>query len=189
MQHQRRSDQTVEAFSAPKSLLEKAKGVAAKRGMTKSGFFRYCLAKELGYSDAEAKELAIHGALRNLISAVEDSTGGQDSLSQAHEEKSQAPKHIGLSGRDLDLGEPDEPEKVETKAGGPFLQLNGPFTEPQPFQGKEVQSAGKPKKQGRKPRKHSGQKGEINSAADRAATGIVKVAVEACEAAFLFARE
>jgi len=50
----------VDAFSAPKSLLRRAAQEAARRGMTKTGFYRYCLAKELGYPEYEAIELAQH---------------------------------------------------------------------------------------------------------------------------------
>lgn len=58
----RSGDQKVEAFSAPLDLLQKARKEAAGRAMSKSGFFRYCLAKELGYSESEA--LAISRDIR-----------------------------------------------------------------------------------------------------------------------------
>lgn len=63
----RRSDQKVDAFSAPLSLLEKANKEALSRRMTKSGFYRYCLAKECGYSHEEAMALAEHRGLINSL--------------------------------------------------------------------------------------------------------------------------
>ena len=35
--------------------------------MTKSGFYRFCLAKMLGYSEEDAKKLAEHRAVLNSI--------------------------------------------------------------------------------------------------------------------------
>ena len=66
MPHSRREDQTVEAFSLPKSLLLEAKARAGLRNMTKSGYFRYCLAREMGYSEAEAVGLGQHRAVSEL---------------------------------------------------------------------------------------------------------------------------
>jgi hypothetical protein len=66
MPHTRRDDQTIEAFSASKDLLKRAKTRAAELGMTKSGFFRYCVAKELGMTEAQARDLAQHGSVRHL---------------------------------------------------------------------------------------------------------------------------
>lgn len=57
----------MDAFSAPKSLLETAKIVAAKKRMTKSGFYRYCLAKECGFSEEEAIRIAEPRAIANSI--------------------------------------------------------------------------------------------------------------------------
>lgn len=54
----RRTDQAVDAFSAPKDLLHAAQVEAKRRGLSKSGFYRYCLAKEVGYSDSAALALA-----------------------------------------------------------------------------------------------------------------------------------
>jgi hypothetical protein len=54
----RKSDQAVDAFSAPKDLLHAAQLEAKRRGLSKSGFYRYCLAKEVGYSDSAALALA-----------------------------------------------------------------------------------------------------------------------------------
>jgi hypothetical protein len=67
MPHVRRQDQSVDAFSLPKELLLKAKKRAAELKMTKSGFYRYCLAKFLGYSEADARRLAEHRAVLNSI--------------------------------------------------------------------------------------------------------------------------
>lgn len=54
----RKTDQAVDAFSAPKDLLHAAHLEAKRRGLSKSGFYRYCLAKELDYSDSAALALA-----------------------------------------------------------------------------------------------------------------------------------
>lgn len=67
MSHTRRSDQSVDAFSLPKKLLAESKARAAKLRMTKSGFYRYCLAKQLGYSEADAILLAEHRAVLNSV--------------------------------------------------------------------------------------------------------------------------
>ena len=67
MSHTRRNDQSVDAFSLPKKLLAESKARASKLRMTKSGFYRYCLAKELGYSEADALLLAEHRAVLNSV--------------------------------------------------------------------------------------------------------------------------
>lgn len=54
----RKPDQAVDAFSAPKDLLHAAQVEAKRRGLSKSGFYRYCLAKEVGYSDSAALAVA-----------------------------------------------------------------------------------------------------------------------------------
>jgi hypothetical protein len=64
--HTRHEAEKVDAFSAPRSLLAKAAAAALRKGMTKSGFYRYCLAKELGYDEAEALVFAEHGGVRRL---------------------------------------------------------------------------------------------------------------------------
>jgi hypothetical protein len=64
MPAQRKDDQTVETFSAPKALLESVRNEAAQRGLTRSGFIRYCLAKEVGFSEEEAKEFALPGTVQ-----------------------------------------------------------------------------------------------------------------------------
>lgn len=60
MSNSRKSDQKVEAFSASKELLKKATARAAKLGLTKSGYFRYALALELGHSMSEALAIGEH---------------------------------------------------------------------------------------------------------------------------------
>jgi hypothetical protein len=51
--------------------------------MTKSGFYRYCLARECGFSQAEALEFSVHRAVVNFSSKTQ----------------SQFPPHDGLSAR------------------------------------------------------------------------------------------
>ncbi|MDE1170442.1 MAG: hypothetical protein PW734_04400 [Verrucomicrobium sp.] len=60
MTRERREDQAVDAFSASRELLRAAHLEAKRRGMTKSGFYRYCLAKELGVSEEGALKVAEH---------------------------------------------------------------------------------------------------------------------------------
>lgn len=67
MPHSRASDQKVEAFSAPRTLLKEAKARAHSLGMTKSGYFRYCLAKELGYSEVSARIMSQHNLVTRLV--------------------------------------------------------------------------------------------------------------------------
>jgi len=57
-----KDSQTIEAFSASRALLAQTKVRAAQLSMSKSGYFRYAIAKELGYSEAEARDLSLHGA-------------------------------------------------------------------------------------------------------------------------------
>lgn len=59
----RKPDQAVDAFSAPRSLLRAAQLAAKKRGMSKSGFYRYCLAKEVGFSETDAMQFAEHASV------------------------------------------------------------------------------------------------------------------------------
>jgi hypothetical protein len=63
---QRSDSQAVEAFSAPKELLQHARQRAVSLGMTMSGYLRYVVALELGYSAAEARDLALHPSVRQL---------------------------------------------------------------------------------------------------------------------------
>ncbi len=58
MPRERSENQAVDAFSAPRDLLRAAHLLAKKRRMTKSGFYRYCLAKEVEYSEQEALRVA-----------------------------------------------------------------------------------------------------------------------------------
>lgn len=58
----RKSDQAVDAFSAPRTLLRAAQMEAKRRRMTKSAFYRFCLAKTLGHTEAEAMEIAEHAS-------------------------------------------------------------------------------------------------------------------------------
>lgn len=62
----RDENQKVDAFSAPKDLLRKAQLEAKKRRWSKSGFYRYCLARELGYSEVESAHIAEHAAVGNF---------------------------------------------------------------------------------------------------------------------------
>jgi hypothetical protein len=57
-----KDSQTIEAFSASRALLAQTKVRAAQLSMSKSGYFRYAIAKELGYSEAEARDHSLHGA-------------------------------------------------------------------------------------------------------------------------------
>lgn len=66
MKKQRADHQTVDAFSAPRDLLRAAQEEAKRRRMTKSGFYRYCLAKELGMTGDEAEQLAAHASIGNF---------------------------------------------------------------------------------------------------------------------------
>jgi hypothetical protein len=49
----------VEAFGISRQLLAEAKKRAQKLGMTKSGYFRYAFARELGYPENEARDIAV----------------------------------------------------------------------------------------------------------------------------------
>jgi hypothetical protein len=62
----RKLDQAVDAFSAPRDLLRLAQLAAKARGMSKSGFYRYCLAKELDYSETAALSVAEHSGTGNF---------------------------------------------------------------------------------------------------------------------------
>lgn len=82
--HTRREDQTVEAFSLSKALRDQAKAKARTKKMSKSGFFRYCLARELGYSEEDATLIALHGALaREIGMAPAQGNQAQQPASQA----------------------------------------------------------------------------------------------------------
>ena len=66
MPGERKDSQKVEAFSAPKELLRAAQLEAKRRRLSKSGFYRYCLAKELGRGEAEALRIAEHASTGNF---------------------------------------------------------------------------------------------------------------------------
>ncbi len=66
MPSKRNADQAVDAFSAPKELLRAAQLEAKRRGMTKSGFYRYCLALKLGYSEEQALKFANYQGAGNF---------------------------------------------------------------------------------------------------------------------------
>ena len=72
MARHRRDDQAVDAFSAPKELLEEARKVAYQKRMTKSGFYRYCLAKEMGFSENECLRLAEHASVYRMYGPQPD---------------------------------------------------------------------------------------------------------------------
>jgi len=57
-----KDSQTIEAFSASRELLAQTKVRAAQLSMSKSGYFRYAIAKEMGYSETEARDISLHGA-------------------------------------------------------------------------------------------------------------------------------
>jgi hypothetical protein len=63
MSKERRDNQAVDAFSAPRSLIRAAQEKAKAMRLTKSGFYRYCLAKELGKSEEESLRVAEHGSV------------------------------------------------------------------------------------------------------------------------------
>jgi hypothetical protein len=91
MSHTRRNDQSVDAFSLPKKLLAESKARAAELRMTKSGFYRYCLAKELGYDEASALLMAEHRAVLNSVeqdlsaAAMNDRPASSEKVSAAVE--------------------------------------------------------------------------------------------------------
>lgn len=60
MPGKRNDSQTVDAFSAPKELLRAAQLEAQRRGMSKSGFYRYCLARAIGWPEEEALKVSRH---------------------------------------------------------------------------------------------------------------------------------
>lgn len=66
MPGERKESQKVEAFSAPKELLRAAQIEAKRRRLSKSGFYRYCLAKELGRGEAESLRIAEHASIGNF---------------------------------------------------------------------------------------------------------------------------
>jgi hypothetical protein len=69
MPHGRASSQKVEAFSAPRSLLAAVDALAKERRWTRSGFYRYCLALEVGYTREEAMQFVEHGGVQRALEA------------------------------------------------------------------------------------------------------------------------
>ena len=84
---ERSADQKVETFSAPLDFVNQAKATAKKRGMTVSGFYRYCLALELGWSRESAEKLSRYmpiarmelptAALHDGVSSAVDQANGE----------------------------------------------------------------------------------------------------------------
>ena len=106
MPHVRRKDQSVDAFSLPVELFEKARTRAAEFKMTRSGFYRFCLAKMLGYSEADALKLSEHRAVLNSI---------ERSLNSS--QKSPEEKFVDLveSEADRRMAEEDERNRLKRK--------------------------------------------------------------------------
>lgn len=75
MDKERKADQQIASFSAPKSLIALADAEARKRKMNRTGFFRFCLAKELGYSDDAAKEMSMHMSVQNFRAQIPTPSG------------------------------------------------------------------------------------------------------------------
>jgi len=75
MPNERSASQKVETFTASVDLLRAAQMEAKSRRMTKSGFYRYCLAKELGISEEEALQIAEHASV-GKFSIVQSQIGG-----------------------------------------------------------------------------------------------------------------
>ena len=88
----RKSGQTVEAFSISVDLLTQAKRRAATMGMSRSGFYRYCLAKELGYSTEDARRFAEHRALLNLRDGAHYPLAAAVSLNEGANSGSNVPR-------------------------------------------------------------------------------------------------
>src|SRR5262245_19711663 len=99
MANSRGKDQGVDAFSAPKGLLAAARKAAIKLRMTKSGFYRYALAHELGYSESEALAVAEHLGVSNAVAAM-------------HEEYKPAVKAHAPDGSKKDAGRAKAPARV-----------------------------------------------------------------------------
>lgn len=74
----RHSSQTVDSFTLPKSLLQQALDRAYKLDMSKSGYFRYCLAKELGYTEEESLEFSEDGSAKRNREKLRLSIGRPD---------------------------------------------------------------------------------------------------------------
>lgn len=86
MSGERKESQTVEAFSAPKELLREAQLEAKRRRLSKSGFYRYCLARELGRNEEESLRIAEHAGTGNfqVIKVGGDGKGGTSLAASPH---------------------------------------------------------------------------------------------------------
>jgi hypothetical protein len=104
MSHTRKSDQTVCAFSLPVDMKDAALRRANDLGMTTSGFYRYCLAKELGYGSEAAEEASKHRGLVQIL--------------KQQKEKASRPKIHGLPAN-LAPGAVAQVGKAKTSAGIP----------------------------------------------------------------------
>src|SRR5260370_33163197 len=80
MPRERSETQAVDAFSAPRDLLRSAHLLAKKRRMTKSGFYRYCLAKEVGYSEPDALRIAEHASI-GTFQIIQNTGSGDQHIS------------------------------------------------------------------------------------------------------------
>ena len=69
MSNMRGRTESVDAFSASKTLLAAARLRAASLRMSKSGFYRYCLAKELGFDQAAALLVAEPRSISKFVEA------------------------------------------------------------------------------------------------------------------------
>ena len=81
----------VDTFSAPKALLVRAWEEAMRRGWTKSGFYRYCLAKECGLSEEEALRYAQPAVLRRSLATLAENV--QTCAEQASALNESAPEY------------------------------------------------------------------------------------------------
>jgi len=78
MATKRSVSQKVESFTASKEMLREAQTEAMRRRMTKSGFYRFCLAKELGRTEQEAMRIAEHASIGHF-NVLNAETSGDNS--------------------------------------------------------------------------------------------------------------
>lgn len=88
----RKKGQTVDAFSLPASLLSAARLKAVSMGFTRSGYYRYALAKELGYGEEQARQLADNQATQNSIARAQSYPPHEHSRLELNEASSARPK-------------------------------------------------------------------------------------------------
>ncbi|CAN5353991.1 hypothetical protein BH09VER1_BH09VER1_28600 [soil metagenome] len=88
----RNNSQKVETFSASTELLRKAQLAAKSRGLTKSGFYRYCLAKELGMGEEAALRIAEHAAIGRFNVVGDGNMVGGSGNTQINATPSKYPK-------------------------------------------------------------------------------------------------